>query len=170
MNTGVIIMLDRKLLKMLNEQLNREIYSGYLYWSMASWFDANNLKGFAHWMKKQAEEEINHAKKFYEYINDRQEKVEMLPVEAPKSSWSSPLEVFEDTFAHEQKVTEMINSLVDAAREANDHATFEFLQWFVKEQVEEEANAEEVVQKLRFAGDSPSVILMLDQALGSRED
>jgi ferritin len=121
-------------------------------------------------MKKQAEEEIDHAKKFYEYINDRREKVEMLPIEAPKSSWSSPLEVFEDTFAHEQKVTEMINSLVDAAREANDHATFEFLQWFVKEQVEEEANAEEIVQKLRFAGDSPSVILMLDQALGSRED
>ncbi len=162
-------MLDPRMLKLLNEQVNREIFSGYLYWSMASWFDANNLKGFAHWMKVQMREEIDHAKKFYDYINDRRGKVEMLPIEAPKNNWGSALEVFEDTLAHEQKVTELINNLVRTAKEVNDYATLEFLQWFVKEQVEEEANADEIVQKLRLAGDSPSVLLMLDQALGARD-
>jgi ferritin len=162
-------MISKTLETALNKQVNRELYSAYLYLSMSSYFETVSLKGFAKWMRLQAKEERAHAMKFYDYIIARGGKVTLDAIDAPKNRWTSAGKVFEDTLAHEQKVTGMINGLVDLARKENDHATFEMLQWFVKEQVEEEEHAGDIVNQIRIVGDVPGHLFYLDHHLGKRE-
>ena len=161
-------MIDQRMQEALNKQINAEIYSAYLYLSMSAHFQSVNLAGFANWMRVQAHEELMHALKFYDYVNERGGRIVLQPVEAPPSHWDSPLAVFEHVYQHEQKVTGMINKLVDLAVEIRDHATNNVLQWFVAEQVEEEASADEVVQKLKLVGDDPSALFMIDRELAQR--
>jgi len=161
-------MVDEKMQEALNKQLNAELYSSYLYLSMSAYFQSVNLGGFANWMRVQAQEELMHAMKFYDYVNERGGRVTLHAVEAPPFEWGSPLAAFEDVYRHEQRVTGMINKLVDLAVEARDHATNNFLQWFVSEQVEEEASADEVVQKLKLVGDDASGLFMIDRELAQR--
>ena len=161
-------MIDEKMQEALNKQLNAELYSSYLYLSMSAYFQSVNLSGFANWMRVQAQEELAHALKFYDYVNERGGRVVLPAVDEPPSEWDSPLAVFEHVYEHEQKVTGLINKLVDLAVKARDHATNNFLQWFVSEQVEEEASADEVVQKLKLVGDDPSGLFMIDRELGQR--
>ncbi|MCK5568134.1 MAG: ferritin, partial [Spirochaetes bacterium] len=134
-------MLSKKLESELNKQLNAELYSAYLYLSMAAYYESKNLKGFANWMNVQAQEEQVHGMKIYDYINGRGGRVQLAVIEAPPVEWSSVVDVFDNVYSHEQKVTGLINNLVNIATEEKDHATVNFLQWFVAEQVEEEASA-----------------------------
>ena len=165
---GRKIMLNRKIETALNDQLNYELYSSYLYMSMASYFHSVNLKGFANWMTIQAQEELFHALKFYNFIIERGAKVILHQIHAPKTEWNSPKEAFESRTKHEQFVTERINKLVDLAIENKDHATNIFLQWFVTEQIEEEASASDVINKLKLMGDSAGGLFMLDSELAQR--
>jgi ferritin len=153
----------------LNKQLNAELYSAYMYLSMTAWFEAMNLDGFASWMKAQALEEMEHAMKFYNFINERGGRVKLMPIEGPPTDWDSPVDVFEAGFKHEQYVTSLINDLVDLAIQEKDHATQIFLQWFVTEQVEEEANFGSILEKLRMVGESPGPLFMMDRELGQRQ-
>ncbi|WP_456367616.1 ferritin [Thermococcus sp.] len=162
-------MLSEKMLKALNEQLNKELFSAYFYLAVASYFKAQNLDGFASWMEAQAEEELGHAMKFYDYIFDRGGKVELERLEKPKGEFESPLKAFEAVYLHEVGVTQSIFKLVKLAREENDYATEQFLQWFVEEQVEEEATTKAIVDKLKLIGDHPQGIFMLDRELGARK-
>ena len=161
-------MLNKKIEEALNSQINAEMYSSYLYLSMSAYFESTGLSGFANWMRAQAQEELMHAMKFYDYVNERGGRVILGPLEAPSSEWESPLATFEATYEHEQKVTGLINELVNFAMEEKDHATNTFLQWFVTEQVEEEASAIEIVNKLKLMGDAPGGLFMLDRELGAR--
>jgi ferritin len=161
-------MIDEKMQEALNKQLNAELYSAYLYLSMSAHFQSVNLGGFANWMRVQAREELLHAMKFYDYVNERGGRVLLPSVDEPPSQWASPLAAFEHVYQHEQKVTGLINKLVDLAVKARDHATNNFLQWFVSEQVEEEASADEVVQRLKLVGDDPSGLFMIDRELAQR--
>ena len=159
--------MTENMIEALNKQVNRELYSSYLYLGMAAYFENKNLQGFSGWMRIQAQEEMTHAMKIYDFILDRGGKVVLLPIEAPESVWESPLEVFEATYEHEKAVTKMINDLVKLSIDTNDYATHAFLQWFVTEQVEEEASVGGVLEKLKLAGDS-SGLLFLDAELGKR--
>lgn len=161
-------MLSEKMEQALNEQLNAEWYSSYLYISMGAYFASLNLKGFAHWMEVQGKEEWVHGEMFYSQINERRGRVTLQAIAAPPTEWKSPLEVFQEVLAHEQKVTGLINNLVAQAARENDYATNNFLQWFVAEQVEEEAAADEILQQLKLIGDNPQALLMLDRELGAR--
>lgn len=161
-------MLSEKLQKALNEQLNAELYSSYLYLSMSAYFQSVNLAGFATWMRIQAQEELIHAMKFYDYINERSGRVALGPVDGPPTEWKSPPAAFEHAREHERMVTGRINDLVNLAIEERDHATNGFLQWFVTEQVEEEASADAVVQKLKLVGGDGGGLFMVDQELGKR--
>ena len=161
-------MLSQKIQDAFNEQLNAELFSSYLYVSMSAYFESITLKGMANWMRTQAQEEVLHATKFYDFINERGGRVLLAPIEGPKTEWRSPLEVFEETCRHEAKVTGLINDLVDLAIKEKDHAANAFLQWFVTEQVEEEAIPREIADKLKLAGDNTSVLFMIDQELGQR--
>jgi ferritin len=160
--------MKEKMQEAINEQINAEIYSAYLYYSMASYFESLSLKGFAHWMRLQVLEELTHAQKFTAFAHDRGAKVVMRQVEGPPSEWASPLEAFESTYRHEQEVTSRINRLVDLALKESDHATYNFLQWFVGEQVEEEASADEIVQKLKLVGKAEGGLFLVDQELSQR--
>ena len=161
-------MLSKKMLKALNYQINREIYSSYLYLSMSSYANSIGLKGFANWFNVQIQEELAHAQIFYNYINDQNERAIMQTIEAPESKFKSPLDLFEKTLAHEKIVTGLINNLVSIARDEKDYATDNFLAWFVKEQVEEEANANDLIAKLKFIKDDGRGLLMLDTELAAR--
>jgi len=161
-------MLSERMLNALNKQVNAELYSSYLYLSMAAYFESINLKGFANWMEVQAQEELTHAMKFFDYINERGGRVKLGAIEKPPDEWDSPLDAFEAVYEHEQKVTNMINDLVNMAMEEKDHATYNMLQWFVAEQVEEEASADEIRQQLRLIGKDGRGILMIDRELGKR--
>lgn len=161
-------MISEKIQDAFNKQLNAETYSGYLYLSMAACFEACNLPGFARWMKVQAQEEMGHAMKFYAHINERGGRVKLDGIDAPPVEWDSPLAAFQAAYEHEQKVTAMINDLVDLAAKESDHAAGVFLQWFVSEQVEEEASADEIVQMLKRIQDAPGPLYMLDHQLGQR--
>ncbi len=161
-------MLSKKMQDALNGQLNAELYSAYLYASMSAYFESVNLRGFANWMRVQAQEEVVHAYKFYNFVNERGGRVVLRPIEGPPTEWDSPIAPFEAAYEHEQKVTGLINKLVDLAVSQKDHATNNFLQWFVTEQVEEEASANEVVQKLKLVGDARGGLFMLDRELGQR--
>jgi ferritin len=160
--------ISEKIQAAFNKQTNAELCSAYLYLSMAAWFESVNLRGAASWMRAQAKEELAHAMKFFAYVNERGGRVLLAPVDGPPTEWKTPLAAFEAAYAHERKVTGMINDLVDLAAGEGDHAAGSFLQWFVNEQVEEEASADEVVQKLKLAGDSPNGLLMIDRELAQR--
>jgi ferritin len=162
-------MLSNKMEEALNKQINAEWYSDYLYRSIAAYFLGQNLKGFAHWMRVQAGEEQNHGQKFFDYINDRNGKVTLTAIGAPPTEWKSPTAVFEAVYAHEQKVTGLINDLVAKAKKEEDNATLAMLQWFVTEQVEEEANAYEILEKLKMIKDSAQGLFMMDAVLAQRK-
>ncbi len=161
-------MIKKRVENALNDQMNKEFYSYYLYLSMAAHFDSNNLKGFGHWMKIQAKEEAGHAMKLYEYLISRGGKVTLQPIDAPPSDWKAHKDVFEDAYRHEQKVTGLITKLIELAKSEKDYPTEVFLQWFVNEQVEEEAMAHDVLQKLQLIGSEGSALFVLDIELGKR--
>jgi ferritin len=161
-------MIGKKMDEALNGQLNAELYSAYLYLSMAAYFGSVDLAGFANWMRIQTQEEQFHAMKFYDYIIERGGRVILRPIEAPLSDWDSPLAAFEATLEHEQKVTGLINDLVHLARDEKDNASEAFLQWFVKEQVEEEDNVGKVLGQLKPIKDSPEALFMMDKEMGQR--
>jgi len=161
-------MIDKKMQDALNEQVNAELYSAYLYLSMEAYFESINLAGFANWMRVQTQEEVVHGMKIYDYIDERGGRVTLKPIAGPQVKWDSPLAVFEAAYEHEQKVTGLINGLVDIAIELKDHASNAFLQWFVDEQVEEEKSADDVVQKLKLMADAPGGLYMLDNELAQR--
>ncbi|MHC4075317.1 MAG: ferritin [Planctomycetota bacterium] len=161
-------MLNEKMQKALNKQINAELYSAYLYLSMQAYFKSLNLPGFANWMHVQVREELIHAMKIYDFVNERNGRVTLKEIAEPPAQWQSPLAAFEEVSKHEQKVTALINDLVNLAIEEKDHATNIFLQWFVNEQVEEEASAEAVVQELKLVKDAPDSLLLLDRQLAQR--
>jgi len=161
-------MLSDKMQAALNAQINAEYYSSYLYLSMSAHCREVNLEGFANWLRIQADEEMIHAMKIYDFVLERGGRVTLTAIEAPPTTWESPLAVFEHTYAHEQHVTASINKLVDLAIAESDHATNAFLQWFVNEQVEEEANADAVLRRLKLMAGAPGGLFMLDQLLGQR--
>jgi ferritin len=162
-------MMTSKMEKALNEQINEELYSAYLYLAVSAWFESQNLPGFASWMKVQAREENAHAMKFFEFIHERRGRVTLKAVKEPGKEWDSPLAAFEAALEHEQYITGRINDLVNLAVTEKDHATAGFLQWFVKEQVEEEASADRIVQMLKMAANAPGALLMLDHQMGERK-
>ena len=161
-------MISKKMERALNDQVNAELYSAYLYLSMVAYFESVNLAGFAAWMKAQTQEEVMHAMKIYDFINERGGRVILTAIDTPPSEWDSPLAAFEAAYAHEQLVTGRINDLVNLAVEEKDHATNSFLQWFVNEQVEEETSVDDVVQNLKMAQDAPGALFMIDRELGRR--
>jgi len=161
-------MITKKIETALSQQVNAELYSSYLYLSMQAYFQELNLTGFSNWMSIQTKEELVHATKIYNFINERGAKVTLTAIDCPPTDWKSPLEVFQVTYEHEQKVTGLINDLVNLAIEEKDHATNTFLQWFVNEQVEEEASALEVLQKLKLVKDDSSGLFMIDNDLAQR--
>jgi len=161
-------MIAEKMQDAMNEQIKWELYSAYLYMAMSAYYVSENLMGFANWMRVQAQEETVHALKFYDFINERGGRVELRAVDAPPRDWDSPLAVFQDAYDHERIVTGRIGDLVDLARGERDHASEIFLQWFVTEQVEEEASADEVIQQLKRVQDNSSALFMLDRELAQR--
>lgn len=152
----------------LNAQVNAEMFSSYLYLSMSAHFEAVNLPGAANWFRIQAQEELAHSMKFYGFILERGGKVTLTAIEAPQTVWETPLSAFEGALEHEGYISGRINDLVDLALQESDHATNNFLQWFVAEQVEEEASADAVVQRLRLVGNDGGGLFMVDQELSSR--
>lgn len=161
-------MLKETIQKAINNQINAEMYSSYLYLSMEAYFQSINLDGFAAWMRAQVQEELMHAMKFYNFVHERSGQVTLEAIAKPDAAWTSPLAAFEAILKHEQHVTSLINDLVDLAISEKDHATNIFLQWFVTEQVEEEASVGAVVEKLRMIQDNPSGLFMMDAELGKR--
>jgi ferritin len=161
-------MIGKKMQNAINGQVNAELYSAYLYLSMSAYFNSKNLPGFANWMKIQAQEEVSHAMKLYDFIEERMGRVILKAIDGPPAEWDSPLTAFQAVSKHEQKVTGLINKLVDQAIAENDHATRGFLQWFVDEQVEEEASADAIVQQLKLIKDAPGGLFMLDKELAQR--
>lgn len=161
-------MMKAKMNEAINKQINEEAFSSYLYLSMSAWFERQNLKGFANWMKVQAQEEAVHAKIFFNHIVERGGEVKLMAIAAPKTEWASPLEAFKDTLEHEKHITSCIHGLMDLALEEKDHAAAIQLQWFVTEQVEEEANAEELLAKVEMVGESKNGIFMMDRELQAR--
>ena len=161
-------MFSEKLTKEMNLQIKHELYSAYLYLSMASHFDANNLKGFSHWMKFQAKEELEHGMKFYEYLNSRGAKVNLEEIDQPPLEFGDPLEIFAMVLEHEKSVTDRINLLYGIAIDDKDYASQSFLNWFVDEQVEEEEHAAEILDTLKKVGDKSTALFMLDHSLGER--
>jgi ferritin len=163
-----IKMISKKMQDAVNDQINAELYSSYLYLSMAAYFEEKNLRGMATWMTIQALEEKDHAMKFYNYIVERGGRVKLQAIAEPPFEWKSCLDVFKAALDHERYVTRRINDLTELAMEEKDHASQIFLQWFVTEQVEEEANAEEIINKLEFLSESKHGVYMLDKELGAR--
>ena len=161
-------MISKKMQAALNKQINAELYSSYLYLSMAAWAQGKNLAGIASWMEIQAKEEYGHGMKFYGHIQERGGAVTLEAIAKPTASWKSALELFKAVAVHEAHVTSLIHGLMDLAVAEKDYASAEFLNWFVKEQVEEEANAALIVAKLEMVGDSKSGLLMLDGTIGKR--
>ena len=162
-------MISKKIHAGFNEQINREMYSAYLYLSMAANFHSLNLEGFANWMRVQTKEEMAHAMKFFDHLRDRDARVELEAVDKPKVKWTSPLEAFKAAYEHEKFITGAINGLYKIAEKEADYPAKVFLDWFVKEQVEEEASASNVVQLLGRIKDSGAGLIMLDKELGKRE-
>lgn len=162
-------MIADKMAASINAQINAELYSSYLYLSMAAWFESQNLCGMAKWMRVQAKEEQSHAMKFFDYLVDRGGEVKLTAIEAPPVKWSSALAVFGATLEHEKKVTALLNKLADQAQAQKDKPSEILLQWFITEQVEEEANATKIVATLKMIKDSAGGLLQLDHHLGKRE-
>lgn len=162
-------MLSKKLQDALNKQINAELYSAYLYLSMRAHFEGTNLLGFAHWMELQRKEEVEHAMKIFEFIYDRGGKVDLAAIQQPAAKYKSPLDVMQQTLEHEKKVTDMIHGLYDLAVKENDYPTQVMLQWFITEQVEEEKQAEQIVERLRMVEGHAAALLFIDKQLGERK-
>lgn len=161
-------MLNNKIQDAINNQINAEFYSAYLYLSMANYFEAEGLSGIANWFKVQFKEEQAHAEIFMNYINQRGGRVILAAIEAVPTSWASPTEAFKATLEHEQKVTASINALYTLAIEEQDYATRDRLAWFVSEQVEEEDNCRQLIDKLSLIGDNGMGLYMIDRELATR--
>ena len=161
-------MISDKMVATINDQIKAELDSAYLYLSMSAWLEDNNLKGMAHWMRKQAEEEREHAEKFMEHLYDRGARVELLGIDKPAKDFENPLAIFKAALKHEQYVTGRINKMMDLACEEKDYASQSLLKWYIDEQVEEEASAEEIVSKMEFLAGSNSAMYFLDKELGGR--
>jgi len=161
-------MLNPKIEEAFNRQLNAELFSSYLYLSMVAYLESRNLKGMARWMRMQVQEENMHVMKFFDFINERGGRVTLAEIAAPQVEWTSPVAAFQATYEHECKVSGLINELVDLALSEKDHAANAFLQWFVTEQVEEEASVLEITEQLKLAGDQGGMLFMLDRELGQR--
>ena len=162
-------MISEKMQNALNNQINEELFSAYLYYAMSAYFHDINLNGFAQWMKAQATEEMAHVVRFYNHIIDRDGRVEFMAIKGPQKEWESPLAAFQAAYDHECYITGKIHELVSISKEEKDRAADTMLQWFVEEQVEEEATAKEVVDQLRLMGDSGSVMFMLDREMKQRQ-
>jgi len=162
-------MLNKKLEDAINEQINKELYSAYLYLSMSAYCEAENLPGSAKWMRAQAQEEVDHAMRFFDYVNARGGRVVLKAIDMPTPVWKSPLEMFEQVLEHERKVTGKINRLYEVALAEKDYAAQMELQWFITEQVEEEQKAGQVVEQLKRVGEHPMGLAMVDRQLGERE-
>ncbi|NLH16334.1 MAG: ferritin [Phycisphaerae bacterium] len=162
-------MVSKKIEDAFNKQINEELFSAYLYLSMSAQFEAMNLGGFARWMQVQAREETEHAMKFFKYLYDRGGQVKLAAIEGPQTEWKDALEMFEDAYKHEQKITGLIHGLADLAEKEKDRASLLFLQWFIDEQVEEEKHADEIVQTLKQIGKASHALYMLDKHLGERK-
>jgi ferritin len=160
--------MNKKLEDAFNKQINKELHSGYIYLSMSAYFENENLSGMAKWMKHQAHEEYEHAMKLFNFVVERGNRVELKAIEAPPIDWINPLKVFENALEHEKKVTGLIHDLMDLSIKEKDHPAVSHLQWFVNEQVEEEATADAIVQKLKMVGEAKHALLMLDKELGNR--
>lgn len=161
-------MLNQRIEKELNKQITAEFFSAQLYLQMSAYFADHNLNGFANWTRIQYQEELTHGWKIYDYIIERGGSVELEALDQPANEWDGPVEVFEEIYKHEQKITSLINNLVEISQEEKDHATYNMLQWFVDEQVEEEANASEILEQLKFVEGKGSGLFMLDRELKSR--
>jgi len=161
--------MDKKLADLIQDQIKNEYYSSYLYLSMASYFEATNLDGFAHWMKVQAREENEHAVKMCDFLQDRGVRVILQAIPQPPSDFATPADAFEKTLAHEKHVTSLINGIADQADKANDHPGKVFIQWFVTEQVEEEKNATKILDLLKKFPAGSGAIYQLDHQLSKRE-
>ncbi|HMU93837.1 MAG TPA: ferritin [Anaerolineales bacterium] len=161
-------MINKTMQDAMNDQINKELFSSYLYLSMAAYFEDKNLPGFAHWMRIQEAEEREHAMKFYDFILERGGRVMLKAIEAPKTDWKSALEVAEEVAAHEAKVTASIHALYELALKEKDYPAQVMLQWFISEQVEEEKNAAEIVANLKLIEERGTAVLMLDHRLGKR--
>lgn len=163
------MMIKQKVLDALNKQMNLELHSSYLYLSMSAHFESANLSGFASWLRIQSAEEYQHAMKIFDFIHQVDGKVGLSGIETPKSSWSSPAELFQDVYEHEKSVTASIYKLVDLAAAEKDHAAANLLQWFVGEQIEEEATAQGILEKIKLLGESKNSLFFLDREMGKRQ-
>ena len=161
-------MLSEKMTEALNGQINKEIYSAYLYMAMSAHSTYTGLDGFANWFMVQYQEEMTHAMRIYNYLKDQGARIELQAIEQPPVEFGTPLDMFEKTLAHEQFVTKSINDLVTLANEEKDYASGIFLQWFVTEQIEEESNDNEIIGKLKLAGEDGNGLFMIDKELGTR--
>ena len=160
--------LSENMLRALNDQVNAELYSAYLYYSMANYCEAKGLKGFANWMTNQAMEEMIHAKKFRDYVYERGGHVKLAAIKAPPTQWESALQVFQEALKHEEYITGRINDLAALADQENDRSTQNLLQWFIAEQVEEEASVQEVLDKFALLADHPGGMYLMDRDLMER--
>ncbi len=161
-------MLSREMYKALNDQVTHELYASHLYLAMSAYFESQNLTGFARWMRVQSDEEHEHAMKFFDYIADRGSSAELQAVAQPPSEFQSPLDVFQQSLAHEQKVTTLIHKIYELALKENDYATQTMLHWFITEQVEEEKTASQIIEQLKLTGGQSTGLLLLDRELGAR--
>ncbi len=161
-------MIPTRIEQAFNQQINAETYSAYLYWSMSAALEAMNLPGFANWMRIQAQEEMTHAEKFFRYLVERGGQVKLTAIDGPPTEWKDLDAIFSNVLEHEQHVTGLINQLMDLAMAEKDHASVMFLQWFVSEQVEEEATAQEILGKLKIAGTASAALYMLDKEMAQR--
>lgn len=162
-------MLSKKMLESLNEQINKEIYSAYFYLGMSAYAASTGLNGFANWFYTQWKEELGHAKRIFDYVHRQGARVTLKAIDAPPQDFSSGADLFEKTLAHEKKVTGLIHNLVNLAKEESDLATEDFLQWFVKEQVEEEATPAGILKKIKNAGSEEKGLSEVDVQLAARK-
>ena len=161
-------MLNKAVQSAINDQIKEEFYSAYLYLAMSAYCETINLPGFAHWMRVQYQEELVHALKFFDFVNDREGSVELHAIEQPPSEFQSPLDIFQQSLEHERKISSLIHKLYELAVREKDYPTQTLLQWFITEQVEEEKNAGQIVEQLKMAGGQPAALLLLDNVLGER--
>jgi ferritin len=161
-------MIGDKMLGAINDQIAKELYSAYLYQAMSAWASGQDLDGVANWLQVQAQEEVSHAMKFYRFVLERGGKIELQAIDAPPADFDSAQDIFQKTLDHEKKVTASIDNLVNIAQQERDHASSIMLQWFVTEQVEEEASAEAILNKLKMVGDKGNGLFMIDRELAQR--
>jgi len=159
---------NEKVQEVLNNQINAELWSAYLYLSMSAYFESEGFAGFASWMRIQYQEETAHAMKMFNFVNERGGRVELKPIAEVPTTWNGPLDVFEETFKHECLVTDLINNCVNVAIDERDHATVNFLQWYIDEQVEEEANVSAILDELKIVGTEGHALFMINRELGAR--